>query len=499
MLESPLATLNHHVAPAPFNDRYGYTYGSNLSPQNVTLVQQQADNGYLWQLSDLNDEMRGRDGTLHSLLQQRELRVAGADWELIPPEGSGDLGTTIAKWCTARINEIQPEGDISFDFSGAVESLQGAVYQGRAGLEAVWKDDAGWYVPKSLHFLHARRFAYGTDWNLHLWDASGTATNANYPINQPSPFGTWPGIALDRFPKGKFIIHHPRVRGVYPTREGIGYVTMWWSTFKRFGVRAFLAFAEWAGAGLRTGRFATGRGPMGEFVASPADVDALQAALGAMSSSNYATFADTTMMEIKDAPNNNDVHDRLTALCNSEMSKAILGGTLGNDAGTKGARSLGEVHERNELMIARKDAKSINGTLVRDLIGPMVRFNFGDRAPVPSFRFAVDPAQDLDKTAERMWGFVDRGGQLAQTDVRNQLNFPDPTPGAEMLVPPLRARADVDAQLQAAAGCDPGDTDPKASKGSAGKSPKGDDTEEPDEKEDEDDAAEVDARPSFQG
>ena len=84
-------------------------------------------------------------------------------------------------------------------------------------------------------------------------------------------------------------------------------------------------------------------------------------------------------------------------LCNAEMSKAILGGTLGSDAGTRGARSLGEVHERNELMIARADAAISASTLRRDLLRPMVEFNFGPSAPVPSFAFAVDPAADLDK------------------------------------------------------------------------------------------------------
>lgn len=491
MLESPSTALQHHVAPAPFNDRYGYVYGSNLSPQRVTEVLGQADTGYLWPLADLNDEVRGRDGALHAALQQRELRVAGADWELIPPDGSGDLGVTIAKWCTQRLSEIEATGSLSRSFSAAVATLQGAVYQGRVGLEAVWRDEGGWYVPRELHFLHARRFAYGTDWRIHLWDASGTATSSNYPMNTTSPFGVWPGLPLDKFPRGKFIVHEPGVRNVYPTREGLGTILVWWATFKRFGVRAFAAFAEWAGAGLRTGRFATGRGPMGEYVASPEDLAALTSALGAMSSANYATFADTTMVDIHDAPNNNDVHSRMVDLCNAEMSKAILGGTLGNDAGTKGARSLGEVHERNELMIARADANAINATLVRDLIRPMVEMNFGDRAPVPKFRFAVDPAQDLDALSKRMEAFVDRGGKLAQTDMRNLLNFPDPAPGADLLTPPLRARAEADALVAAAQAEREGVKPAPPSKGKAPETDDDGDEEKP--------VAEVDARPPFQG
>jgi phage gp29-like protein len=224
---APAAVLANQLAPAPFNDRYTRTLGSDLTPQQVTLILNNADSGYLWQLADLCDEIRERDGHLHSELQKRELRVAGADWELIPPEGSGERGETIAKWCMARIREIEGCGDLSRDFVSAVADLQGAVFQGRVGLEAVWRDEGGWYVPRELYFLHPRRFAYGTDWRIHLWDASGTSPTSWVPMNTDSPFGLFPGLPLDRFPAGKFIVHRPRVRGVYPVKEGLGRLLVW--------------------------------------------------------------------------------------------------------------------------------------------------------------------------------------------------------------------------------------------------------------------------------
>jgi phage gp29-like protein len=433
---SPVAQLSTRLAPAPYVDRFGRVYGSTLTPQVVTDVLQNADAGLMFSLADLCDEIRGRDGHLSAELQKRELRVAGAEWELVPPEGSGESGEMIAKWCSARLREIDSRGALSFAFGDAVASLQGAVFQGRAGLEVVWRAEDGWYVPEGLYFIHPRRFAFSTDFAIHLWDASGTAVNALQPMSvKDSPFGEYPGIALARFPRGKFIVHQPRVRGVYPTREGLGVLLVWWCTFKRFGVRDFLAFAEWAGRGLRVGYFATGRGPLGEYQATPEDQQVLQQVLDAMSSSNSAVFADTTKPEIINSPTNNDVHSNLIALCNSEISKAVVGGTLGSEPGARGARSLGEVHERNELMIARADAAAVGSTLVRDLVAPMVALNFGRNAPVPRFRFAVDPAQDLDKMSERIERFVNNGGEIAQADARNLLNLPDPSPGAPLLVP----------------------------------------------------------------
>ena len=431
-----VAAMVRHAARAPYNDRFQTTWGSSLTPQGVTTVLQNADAGFLFLLADLLDECRERDGHLQAELQKRELRVAGADWEIMPPEGSGARGETIAKWVSARLREIESRSDLARSFPEAIADLQGAVYQGRTGLEVEWEGDAfGWMVPRSLYFLHPRRFTYATDWTLHLWDASGTSPGVFEPVNTEDPFGIYPGLPLRAFPPGKFIVHRPRVRGVYPTREGLGRLLVWWSTFKRFAVRDFLAFAEWAGRGLRLGTFATGRGPLGEFKASPEDKAILEEVLNAMSSASPAVFADTTRPEIKDAPQNNDVHDRLVSLCNAEISKATVGGTLGSDSGARGARSLGEVHERNELMIAKADAASINATLVRDLIRPMVSMNFGPDAPVPWIRFVVEPSEDTNALAERLERAVRIGVKVGQRDARNMLGFPDPAADDEPIAP----------------------------------------------------------------
>ena len=428
--------LVRRAAPAPYNDRFQFAWGSSLTPQAVSSVLQNADAGFLYLLADILDECRERDGHLHAELQKRELRVAGAEWEMMPPEGSGQRGETIAKWVTARLREIESRSDLGRSFSEAVADLQGAVYYGRVGLEATWEADAfGWQIPRALYFLHPRRFTYAVDWRLHLWDASGTAPGINRPVNTDDPFGIYPGLPLDAFPAGKFIVHRPRVRGVYPTREGLGRLLVWWSTFKRFAVRDFLAFAEWAGRGLRLGTFATGRGPLGEFKATDEDKDILEQVLNAMSSATPAVFADTTKPDVLPAPQNNDVHDRLIALCNAEISKATVGGTLGSEAGSRGARSLGEVHERNELMIARGDAAAINNTLVRDLIRPMVALNFGDDAPVPWIRFVVEPAEDTNALADRLEKAVRIGVKVGQRDARNMLGFPDPSADDEVIAP----------------------------------------------------------------
>jgi len=439
-------TMRVPIAPAPYVDRHQIRVGSLLSPQTAYAAVRMADNGYLWQLIDLLDELRETTTHLHSVLSKRELQVAGAEWELRPPEDSGDRGSEIAKWATRVLTGLEARDDLGRSFPDACADLLGAIYYGRSVLEVVW--DKTCRVPVALEFVHPRRLAYATDWRLHLWDATGGGSTSIDPIPQPSTTDTerpqdfwtrFPGVPLDVFPAGKWVIHRPRVRGGYPTREGVGRTVLWWALFSKWDVRDWLAFAEWAGRGLRIGTYASGNDPKSPARASDEDVSVLQTALDAMSSVCSVVVPDTTKIDIANIPHDASVHADLLRAANAEISKAILGETLTTEVGeTGGNRALGQVHDDVRLMIARADARALASTLRRDLLRPMVQRSFGVDAPVPEIAFAVDPKADLDALATRLERFVKIGGQLGQRTARNLLQIPDPEPGEELVTPPSK-------------------------------------------------------------
>jgi phage gp29-like protein len=421
------------IAPAPYNDRIQRRIGNNLTPQVVTPILSQAELGYLWCQADLLDEIRDTDLHLQGVLYKREQRIAGAEWTLEAPEGSGDEGAAIAKFCTEALKGIEARHDLERSFCDALADLQGAVYQGRAVEEVTWRQDGRWWLPDTLSFVHPRRLAYALDWRLHLWDSSGTGASALEPSSVGGPFGVFPGIPLDRFPPGKFLVHRPRIKGMYPTREGLGRVLVWYALFKRWSLRDWLAFLAWAGRGFRIGKYNAGADPNVPR-ATPEDVTALEIALEAFSSATQVVIPDTTDIDIKAVAGQlGEAHDRLATFCDAQMSKAVEGGTLGTDAGDKGARSLGDVHQDEGLMIARGDARSIGATVRRDLVRPMVQMNFGPRAPVPSMLIAVDPKEDLKELAERGKTYVSSGGTLGQRSWRAKLNLPAPEADEEVI------------------------------------------------------------------
>lgn len=424
LLTMPVATRNI-TAPSP-SDRSQKRLGAGLTPQAITSVMLSADQGRMDRWADLLDEIRQGDPHLHGDLSKRELSVSGATYEVRLPEGaskrSGDRALRLCQDALASVDVVP--GSLGLSMRGAWQSLLTSTYHGRSAVEVVYARDGRYMLPRNLYAIHPRRLAWSNesrDWRLYLYDATVALT----------PFAQFPGVPLDdaaAFPRGKLLVQTTRSFGTYPTREGLGRALVWYSAFKRWSVRDWLAFAEWSGRGMRVGKYATGRDPKNPARANSEDVAALQEALEAMSSTVTTVIPDVTDLAVIEAKDNS-VHAELIKLCNGEMSKCILGGTLTSDPGDKGARSLGEVHLRAMYQLLASDAQGLSDTIRRDLFAPLVRLNLGDNAPVPTIMFAVEPPEDAKSRAERLSMYMDRGLTVPANWVRDQEGVPDPVDG----------------------------------------------------------------------
>jgi len=421
--------ITRRVTSASPQDRYQRRLGSGLTPQAITAVQREADTGRMASWADLLDEARQGDPHLHGDLSKREQSLSGAEYELrLPATASKRDGAKALRLCQDALEAVEvPAGSLALSFRGAMQQLASATYHGRAGVEVVYAREGRYLYPQNLFPIHARRLAWSNerDWRLYLYDSQSGDTR----------FASFPGVPCDDpllFPPGKLLLHTPRAFGTYPTREGLGRALIWYSAFKRWSVRDWLAFAEWSGRGLRVGKYATGRDPTKDARANADDVAVLTDALDAMSSTVTTIIPDTTDLDVIAAPNSG-VHAELVKLCNGEMSKAILGGTLTSDPGEKGARSLGEVHLRAMFQLLRNDAEGIADVIRRDLLAPLVRMNLGDRAPVPFLALNVEPPEDAVARADRLTKYMKEGLTVPAKWLRDIESIPDPTDGEEVV------------------------------------------------------------------
>jgi phage gp29-like protein len=410
--------------PSP-QDRYQRRLGAGITPQTITAVLRDADLGNMWGYADLLDEIRQGDPHLHGDLTKRELTVSGADYEIrLPTTATKREGNRALRLCQDALASIEVEaGTLGLSARGAMQNLLTATFHGRAAVELTYVRDGRYTMPRHAYAVHPRRLSWSneSDWRLYLYDATSGDTR----------FAKFPGVPLSDaavFPRGRMLVHMPRQFGTYPTREGLGRALVWFSAFKRWTVRDWLAFAEWAGRGLRVGKYATGRDPQNDGRANDEDVTALQEALQAMSSTVATVIPDVTDIKVIEAKDN-QVHNDLVKLCNGEMSKMVLGGTLVSDPGDRGARSLGEVHLRAMSLLLKSDAENLADTIRRDLFVPLVRANLGDRAPVPFIAFGVEPPADAKERAERLKLYMDQGLRVPAEWIYDAEGIPSPQPG----------------------------------------------------------------------
>lgn len=438
------------VAPAPWTDKWQKRVGSSLDPQHITSVGRNADYGRMSAYADLLDELRAADPHLDGVLFKRTARVAGARWEVKPRERTTKraLAKRVAVFVDDALRDVP-------QLHAALLHLMNAVYHGRSAVEVVWADRPAGYVPVMLSTIHPRRLAYpDTNWDLHLYDETGS-----------SPFSLFPGIPLKAFVSGKFVSFTPSLRGEYPTREGLGRIVQWYSLFKRWAIRDWLAFGELAGRPSRLGYYGTG-GANPELragalpAASPDHIDTLTDALAEWTGAAWAALPDTVKVEFANvAAGYGDLHEKLVTKLDAQISKTVLGGTLTTDPGERGARSLGDTQHDEQLMIARWDARALSEAITEHLVRPMVELNFGVGAPVPDFVLDVSPDKDRTSFAQYVKVLVEAGLDIPQVWVRDELNIPEPKVNDRILVP--REPVEVDA-----AGI-PVNTDPTSTPGAA--------------------------------
>lgn len=418
------------VAPRSFltdntlNGAYQQRWGSALTPLALTAALRGADLGVMYQLADLLDEVRETDPHVQAVLSRREQSVAGAGWELRPSrayaEGGDETAAAMAarQLCDSVLRSLP-------GFPDRLADLMGAIYYGRAVAEVVWSRQGGYLVPTRMYPVHPRMIQYDYAWNLRLW--------SNMP---PYNFGPYPGVDIKEFPAGRFIVHTPRVRGGFATREGLGRTLAWWALFKRWVTRDAMGLAEMAGRLARIAKYQSGKKD-GAFDpsqrSSDEDVAYITTTLNNWSASVGLVYPDDIEVQLVPPVTGNTIHLPLVDFFNAEMSKAVLGSTLTVEAGFKGARSLGEVHADEETKLTRYDAGSLAETLRVGLLAPIVHYNYGPHVAVPEIRFLIDAEESREALAKRIEILVRSGLKVGQRWVRDEFGIPDPQEGDALM------------------------------------------------------------------
>jgi len=409
------------IAPLAIDQQFT-RIGGALTPAAVSSIILEADTGYIHRLVDLGNEARQKDCHLQSLLGTREAALGGLLWKVPPAKKPGEVKPQDADRQVAHFVDGALRGAEGSSLSGSrnftdlISHLSSGVYFSFGTSEIEWKLASGKLIPQGFWPIAHRRFRFSRgNGELVWWDSA-----------MP---GTADGVNLHKTFPDKFIIHQPRVNGDVPAREGLIRVLMWAALFRNWGMSDWLKLAEMAWKPWRLGKYHTD--------ASTEEIDDLEESLRRLTSNGIATFSSRAEVSIEwpeRGRGGRPEHHDLSEFLGSEMSKAVLGQTLTVDAGERGARSLGEVHDRVRKDIRENDAIAMAATIRRDLIAPLVRLNFGNDTMIPGFHFVTDDAVDEGAYARAVEGLVRSGLEMSQDFVRDRLGIPNPEPGERLLM-----------------------------------------------------------------
>lgn len=389
------------IAVASISDKYS-TYPSNgLTPIRLAQIFREADSGDILRQMELFEEMEEKDPHLFSQLQTRKNSVTGLDFEVIP-FSDDEYDKKIAEFIKSEIESIESLEDVFTD-------LLDAVGKGIAISEIIWTNSNGKYSIREIKYRHQKNF---------FWDHEDKFKAITKEFPQ--------GIELI---ENKFIVHKYKAKSGHTSRAGVLRVVAWMYLFKNYDLKDWISFCEVFGMPLRLGKY--------DPSSSEEDKLALMRALISIGTDAAGIIPDGTEIEFKESLKTTsiNVYESLARYCDEQISKAILGQTLTSDSGG-GSYAQSKTHDnvRHDLIVA--DCKALASTLRRDLIRPLVLFNFGENIRIPHIRFDCEESEDLQETVEMYKTLVnDIGLKIPTSHIYKKFSIPKPKEGEEVAQP----------------------------------------------------------------
>ena len=388
------------VAIRDVNDKFSSYPSDGLTPVKLVRIFKEADAGDPFRQMELFEEMESKDTHLFSQLQTRKLAVTGLDWE-VQPFSQDETDQEIAAFVEEQLKELD-------GFSDNLMDILDAIGKGISFQEIEWEYRDGHVVVGNIEYVHQKKFYYDT-----LTDALMLRTEA-FPG----------GIPL---PENKFIVHRYKARSGHPSRYGVLRVVAWMYLFKNYDLKDWVSFCEVYGMPLRLGTY--------DATASEKDKAALMDAIVRMGTDAAGIVPSGTDIKFIESNKQSsvDIYERLARFCDEQMSKAIVGQTLTSDSGGSYAQSKTHNDVRQDLTEA--DCKAVMETVRRDLIRPLVEFNFGVQAHVPYFILNATDTDDLKETAEIVNTLAAAGLEIPKSWLYKKFNIPAPEDGEETIGP----------------------------------------------------------------
>jgi phage gp29-like protein len=366
-----------------------------------------AEGGFPALQCDVFEDIVERDAHLRSQVESRTKAVAGKGW-ILQAGGDDQADADAARALELALRRIP-------NVHHAWQHLLSANFYGYAPVEIAWDYVDGLFVPVKLACVPHRRIRFHPE-----TDEPTLLTSENMLDGEPLRPGKWIFASLQ---------HRKTVRA------GLLRTAVWWSWLKSLSVRDWQIFCSRFGIPFVLG--------VHDLHANEEVIKRLTQAITAFGQNGGAVLPKGTQIEVKETSvsgNTSSVHPGLVELCDRQISKLILGGTLLSDQGTTGSYGQGAVHAQQAFALAMADDAELANWVSTQLGTAFVKYN-GLQARPPRLKHRVVPEMDPEKRMKIYSAFVNElGGEVDADQVRDEFDIkkvtgealkgaPKPAPG----------------------------------------------------------------------
>ncbi|MEW6359636.1 MAG: DUF935 family protein [Planctomycetota bacterium] len=396
----PIRPVLTEIAPPAATDLYRHWLGDLKTNPDPILREKAGAKGIAFY-----EHMLRTDSKLFSLVQTRANALLGRPREIVAAS-DGDMDGWIRDFVQDVIGGME-------NFEQDLRELCDAIPKGFAVSEIMWKlDGKGRVVVDRLLSRDQKSFGFHRDTNELL------LRTADCPAGRPVP------------PR-KFLVHSFNPKHENPYGSAVLSYCYWAYFFKKHSVKWWSIFNEKFGQPTVIAKYQ--RGLPAEDQATLRDIiERIKVETG-------VTLPDDIAIDLLEAHAGGgaQTHKEFIDLMDRWEAQAVLGGTLTSDAGERGARSLGEVHEGVRAEYVRGDAESLMGVVNHQLIRWLVDWNYarpGRTRRYPRLVIDTSPPDDLRQRAE-VYRIVVRemGLPVAKRHLYDAFNIPAPAEGEELL------------------------------------------------------------------
>jgi len=297
------------------------------------------------------------DPHVWACVQSRKAGVLSLEWGI-------DRGKAKSKQASVIENVFN-----NLDLNALISEILDCVLFGFQPIEIIWKPQSNLMLPSSIVAKPAEWFVFDDDNNLRL----KTKENFNGEL----------------LPDKKFLCpqYNPSYQNPYGERT---LSRIFWNvTFKKGGLKFWIAFTEKYGMPFLVGKHPRGTGKE--------DTENLAEMMQAMIQDAIAVIPDDSTIEIQEAVKTSsaEIYEKLVDKMNSEISKAILGQTLTTEIGSKGSYAASNTHMEVRKDIIESDKRIVEKTL-NQLIRWIYGLNFAEQREIPVFSMWEEEDVDLN-------------------------------------------------------------------------------------------------------